>query len=125
MGMRGLYLFEWLDNEWVEQVSFNFGLAVIGEEAVSKTICFSPIQNDIVGLEARIEPRNELDFIEDYNHLGTQWKKIEPIKIRLGEKSNPIKIELKASGDKVRIDYFKIEVKYLEVPSDTEVSYKV
>ena len=116
--MKNLKLYELIDEKWKEQPSFDFGLVIIGERPVSKTVCFSPVEYDIIGLESRIEPREHFDFVEDQDHLSEQWKKIEPQRINIGEYSHPIKIEFSVGGDKVRMDYFKIEVKYIEVPSE-------
>ena len=117
--MDKLKIFEEENGEWIEKDSLEFGIVILGEKPIGKTICFSPVYNDIINLEAKVEYNENFIFTESFKHLGINWMKINPDRIKIGDKSSPVKIEFSALGDKARMDYFKVAVKYLEVPSNT------
>ena len=82
-------ILELVDKRWKEIPSLDFGLLVVDKDFVSKEVCFTPDNCDIIGLEAKVDfSGKDFEFKKSDRHLHNEWKIIKPDRIDDGGKSN-------------------------------------
>ena len=113
--MSNIKLLELVEDEWIERDNLDFNLVIVGDTA-SKIFCFSPINNDILNLKAKIKEKKDFSFLGSDGYVSCEWKNIEPSRIKKGERSESVKIEFSVKSGPVRMDFFEVILEYLEVP---------
>ena len=117
--MDNIKLYEQVDGIWRERTSLDFSLLVIGRDPISKVVCFSPSKNDIINLQAKVDTLgNGINFKESPESISLNWQKIGPERIKAGDRSSAMTIEVSANSGPVRAETFRIMIEALEVPSE-------
>ncbi len=110
MEIGGLKIFELVNNNWEEANNPKFTV-IVGDKPVSKTLCFSPLDGVIYGLETKIDGGEDLIISGD---LSKEWKSIKPNYIKANEMSDLVKFNVEVKEGSYRLSSFKILVKYLQ-----------
>lgn len=109
-----LKLFELVNDNWIEVQDFSSTI-IVGEKPIEKTICFSPNEGKIYGLQIKLSHNDDIVILGD---LSKKWTKIIPDLLKQNEKSAPIKIQLQAINGSYRMSAFDILAKYLQGPNE-------
>jgi len=105
-------------SNWITKSNLDFGFVPVGKDFVSKTIRFSPTKSNIADLKAKVEKNDGFLFTDSENYIINTWKSIGPFKIKMGEYSDPVKVEFLVKSGPARMDYFKLMFSFLEIPCD-------